>query len=374
MQIPKELLDTVDEGQLEALQSASPLEAAGLMFEIIEGMPALSSHVRPRSQWLAQLSTLMQAHGEQWSETLEVRLLIAVAHTAFAARETTSAMTASERAIDRAIEIGDLGLETLARARRVAWLCPFNLEEADEDMHAAQVAWGALPEERRTAAVFAELMLAAVAWQSAHRDFEGVRRSLAGLGRAALPRDGRIHFIAYASQCALAQMSLHTRQRVQAVRSLVDAGRIAHELQAWSELANVQTALAAYAVRAGDFNAAISHAGSAVAAMEASSTHNAQPDPWLGLPFDVAPEADVAEAIRHLAESAVAAQEAEDRTGFLVSATGMVAFYLLADRGPEGLDTVNEAIEAMNEMQDEQGVAMLHDVAERLLRYMGMLA
>ena len=374
MQIAKEMIETVTEAQQEALESGDVLLAAETLFEIINGLPPLSSQVKPRSRWLATLSRLFAEQDVDWPLGHEVRLLAAVAQTAFAAREVTSALTASEQAVGRAIELGDLPLEALVRARRLAWLSGTDHGEAAAEAQALDAVWQRLGEAQRSADLLAEVHLAWTAWYGAKRDFVAMRKAMASLGRLQLPVDDRVHFVAFATQCALAQLALRTRMRVQAAQSMIDAARIAADFEADAELANLQAALAAFAVRAGDFDSAIAHASSALDAAQSSQAAKTHLDPWFGMPFDIAPERDLAGVIRHLAEAALAAQESGDRTGFLVSATGMVAFYLLADRAPEALDAMNEAIEAVQEMNDEHASKMLRGVAEGLLRYMGMLA
>jgi len=373
MQIPSDLLSTISAYQRAAVESGAADVAVAAVFEIIDGLPALSSRVKARSRWLAVASGMLAESGDECPDELEVLLLAAVAQTAFAARESTSALTASEQAVGRAIEIGDCGLEVLVRARRLAWLSVIDHGEAAAEAQALHAVWERTPENNRSDLLLAELHLGWTAWYGARREFRAMRKAMAGLGRLALPHDDRIHFVAFATQCALAQLSLRTRHRVQAATSMIDAARIAAEFEAFAELSNLQGALAAFAVRAGDFDAAISHAGSALDAAQACKATNAQLNPWFGMPFDIAPERDVAGIIHHLAEAALQAQEGGDRTGFLVSATGMVAFYLFADRAPEALDAMNEAIEAVQEMNDEHASKMLRGVAESLLRFMGML-
>lgn len=374
MHIANEMLETITQDQQAALMSGDALRAAQTLFEIIDGTPPLSSQVKLRSRWLAVLNGLLARPDVDWPLGHEVRLLAAVALTAFAAREVTSAMTASEQAVGRAIELGDSALEALVRARRLAWLSGTDPGEAAAEAAALSAVWQRLSEAQRSADLMAEVQLGLTAWYGAQRDFVATRKAMASLGRLQLPTDDRVHFVAFATQCALAQLALRTRQRVQAARSMIDAARIAAEFEADAELANLQAALAAFAVRAGDFDSAIAHATSALDAAQSSQAKKTHLDPWFGMPFDIAPERDVAGIIRHLAEAALTAQEAGDRTGFLVSATGMVAFYLLADRAPEALDAMNEAIEAVQEMNDEHASKMLRGVAESLLRYMGMLA
>ncbi len=373
MQIPNDLLEMLSAKQRAAVQSGDSKLAVNAVLEIVEGLPAFSSQVRTRSRWLALLSGLLVDDAQDWPERLDVRLLAAVSQTAYAARETTSALTASDQATGRAIEIGDTALEALVRARRLTWLSMIDQGEAAAEAQALQAVWERTPEAQRSDLLVAEVHLGWTAWYGAAREYRAMRKAMASLGRLALPHDGRIHFVAFATQCALAQLSLRTRHRVQAATSMIDAARIAAEFEAFAELANLQAALAAFAVRAGDFNAAISHAVSALDAVQASMASNTQLNPWFGMPFDIAAEADVGGIIRHLAEAAVQAQEGGDRTGFLVSATGMVAFYLFADRAPEALDAMNEAIEAVQEMNDEHASKMLREVAESLLRFMGML-
>ncbi len=373
MNIPDELLSDLEPHQREAVQGSSVVTAAQAMLEVVEGIAPISSCVALRSKWLAVVSRLLADEGEQCPVHLEVGLLAAVAKTAFAARQTTAALHASEQAIALAQELGDDGLEAVVRSRRLAFAAGNDRIGAARDHQALLEACERLPSLHDDDGVMAEIYLGQIAWNAVCDDLDGMRRSLAAFGRLNLRQDGRLHFFAYATRAALAQYQLRTRRRVKAVHSLIDAARIANDLEAHAEVSNIQTMLAAFAIRAGDFDAAFAHGHSAIEAAQLSRTTRRQLDPWLGMPFDISVEQDHGGVIHHLAESALRARDDKDRVGFLVSVMAMIAFYLLADRAPEALDTMNEAIEAVKAMNDAHASAMLRQTAEGLLRYMGML-
>ncbi len=373
MIVPDELLSTLESHQRDAVQSPSAVVAVQAMLEVVEGIPPISSRVRLRSRWLALVSRLLGNDVEDCPAHLEVGLLATVARTAFAARELTAATNASEQAISLAQECGEDALEAVVRARRLAFVARVDRLGAARDHQALLEACEQVPSLQDDVVVMAEVYLGRIAWNAVCDDLDAVRRCLAALGRLDLPHDSRLHFFAYATRVALAQYQLRTRKRVQAVHSLIDAARVAAELDAHPEMANIQTVLAAFAVRAGDFDAAFAHGQSAIEAAQLSRVTRRQLDPWLGMPFDVSVEKDHAGVIHHLAEAALSARDDSDRVGFLVSVMAMIAFYLLADRAPEALDTMNEAVVAVKAMDDPHASAMLRQTAEGLLRYMGML-
>lgn len=371
--IDADLLDELDDVERAAVQSSDPTEAAAAILGVVDTIPPFSSLVRERSRWLSVARQLIVT-GVDPGRGLDVRLLAAIAQTAFAARETAPALTASEQALAAAVEIGDVALQLSVMARRLPHLLNDEASAADAEMKRIHDLVAKYGEANVPVGVLAEVMLATAAWLGAHGRYDEQRRALVKLARLALPQDDRLSFIAYATHCALAQLWLRTRQRMHAVQTLIEAARLAAEMDAQAELANLQAVLAAYAVRIGDYDAALAHAESALNASRASTAQHGQPDPWLGMPYDVATEQDCGGIIQVLAEAAVTTLDRGDRTAFLVLATALVAFYMLDDRAPEALDTLNEAIEVTEQGGDERGVEMLRGVSEGLLRYMGMLS
>ncbi len=371
--IPQPMLATLDDAARAAVLNPSPARSAIALLDVAEGIPPFSSKVATRSRWLAYAGAQLGAAADV-PDGLDVRLLAEIARTAFAAHETTAAMTATEQALSQAEALGDIALCCLLRSRRLPWLSADDLDDASAEHSALRAMLQRLPEAQRSPLLRAELAIGEAAYYAAFSDWDDVRQALAGVGRAGLIRDERLHWYAFASQLTLAQLNMRTGQRVPAVRSLIEAARLAHELEAWAELANVQTVIAAFAVRTGSFETGISHAGSALAAMERATLAHAQINPWLGLPLDVAAEIDFAGAIRSLAESVVQSLDRNDRHAFLVAVCALVAFYLVADRAPEALDALKESIEAAQEMSDAAGESLLRSVSESLLRFMGVLS
>jgi hypothetical protein len=369
--IPAGLLGQLDEHAQADVCSADPHVAAVALLELAEELPPFSSLVSERSKWLALARELIAGHVDP-TLRLEVPLLSAIAQTAFAAREMTPALTASEQALVAASELDDVCLEASIRARRLPHLSMLGLPDSNRD--AARLR--EITESRvgeLTGWVRAEIALAEVAMHGLSGDLDRQRRGLASLARLPLPQDERLTFVAYATHCSLAQLSLRERSRMQCVKALIEAARLASEMHAYAELANLQAILAAFAVRTGDFDSALAHAGSSLDAARLATSNVGQPDPWLGFPIDVSTESECSGVIRVLAEAAVSALDRGDRIGFLVLVTGLVAFYLLDDRAPEALDALNESIETAEQFDEERGTMMLHGVSESLLRHMGML-
>lgn len=370
--IPPSLLDELDADAQQRVQSDDPETAARAVLAIVDEFPPFSSLVRERSQWLALARQIIVKHVDP-DLRLDVPLLSAIAQTAFAARETTPALTASEQALAAAIDLRDLPLEASIRARRLPHLSLLGLRDATTDMERLEQLERELGAQL-SAGIRVEIGLGRVAWTAAQGDFDGQRRALAGLARLPLPQDERLTFVAYATQCSLAQLSLRSRERLAAVKALMEAARLAAEMQAHAELANLQAILAAFAVRTGDFDSALAHAESSLSAAQQMTSGSGQPDPWLGLPVDVSTESECSGAIRVLAEAAVTALDRTDRIGFLVLVTSLVAFYLLDDRAPEALDALTESIETAEQFDEPRGAAMLRSVSESLLRRLGMLS
>jgi hypothetical protein len=124
---------------------------------------------------------------------------------------------------------------------------------------------------------------------------------------------------------------------------------------------------------AGDFVAARNHAVAATEALAGNGLAFSQPDPWLGLPLDLAPARDLAGAVKLLAESILASQDVGDTTGFLLAAAAMAAFYLADDRPFEALDALTEAGDVAKGLEDPSVAAALRSVAEALLGHLGVL-
>lgn len=364
-----ELLDELDDETAALVSGADDEAAVATMLDEIEALPLFSMTLRARSRWLTALQVRFQNWQEEWDVALEPRLLLAIAETAQAAHETSAAMTALNQAIHLSEELGCLEVEVLARAARLPWLALDDGRGEMERIAALCTAAGELP-----ATTWARLHLARAAVFAGSEDWDAMRHELANVGRLAMPRDDRIVWVAFTSQVLLARMGLRSGQRAAAAMSMIEAARIVAELGASAELANLQTLVAAFAVRTGSFEVAMNHATAAIEALATSTSGYAQVDPWLGLPLDISAERDVAGAIRATAEAVLASQEAEDRIGFLVAVSALVAFYLASDRAPEALDALNEAQQAAADVQDAAAVALIRSISESLLRYMGMLS
>ena len=186
-----------------------------------------------------------------------------------------------------------------------------------------------------------------------------------------MPEDDRLSFCAFATTLAVAQLHLRGQQRAQAATALIHAANLADAHGAVSELANVQACVAALAIQAGDFHAAVAHARSAVST--AGACRHTQPDPWLGLPIDICQARSPGQAVQQLAESVLRAQDVGDATGFMVAATAMAAFYLADQRAMEALDGLNEAAEVAKSLSDPSVAPAIRQIAESLLRHLGIL-
>ena len=364
-----ELLDDLDDETIGLVSGTDDEAAVATMLEEIEALPLFSMTLRARSRWLSALQVRFQNWHEDWEPALEPRLLLAIAETAQAAHETSAAMTALTQAIELSEELGCLDVEILGRAARLPWLASDDAYGEMERIAALCSAAGELP-----AATSVRLHLARAAVYAGREDWDSMRHELANVGRLPMPRDDRMVWVAFTSQILLARMGLRSQQRASAVMSMIEAARIVAEVGASAELANLQTLIAAFAVRTGSFEVAMNHASAAIDALSSSTSGHAQPDPWLGLPLDISAERDVAGAIRATAEAVLASQEADDRIGFIVAVSALVSFYLASDRAPEALDALNEAQQAADDVEDGAAVALIRSISESLLRYMGMLA
>lgn len=367
--LDEEWLEELDDATRERVSGDDDADAVVALLQLVESLPPMSSTLRPRSAYLGAIRARFGAWSEAWDESLQPRLLLAIAETAFVAHETTAGMAAAHQAIELAEDIGHADLAIIGRSLRLPYL---QGDDADAEAEAIADELDALG--AASATLLARVHMARAAWLAAGSRWDEVRVELVSVGRLALPHDERIVWYAFASQLLLARMALRGGQRAAAAKSLIEAARVAAELDAHAELANLQTVVAAFAVRTGSFEAAMAHAASALAALAAAQSQHQQPDPWLGVPVDVSAERDVAGAIRAVAEAVIAAQERGDRVDFLIAVSALVAYYLASDRAPEALDALSESQVAAEEMGDHGARQLLHSLSESLLRYMGVLA
>lgn len=379
-QLPAQVyLDELDDEQYLAVSAEDPAEAAEAILQLVESLPPFSSQVQRRSAWLIPARQCVEELAEACPEDIEIRLLLAIARTALAARQTTAALAAIEHALGRAQELGHhAGLVALRATRlpHLAFKSPVDAAQELRQLDAAVQTWTAARIGQATDSeklLEAEVLLARLAWAGSTGDFARMRQELAAIGRLALPRAPTLAWIAFASHLALAQLYLRSRQRAQAAMALIDAARIADAEDAWVELANVQGLIAALAMLAGDFAAAKSHAQAAVDALRGASAPFAQPDPWLGLPIDLAPARDLAGGVKVLAEAILAAQDLGDATAFLLAASGMAALYLADERPFEALDALTEASDVASSLSDPTVAPALRAEAEALLGHLGVL-
>ncbi len=370
---PADLVDELDPSRRQAVLQTDVLAAARAVLLVVDETPPFSSTVRERSRWLAFARSLLATQEGDEADVLGVRLFVSIARTAFAARETSPALIASRQALDLARDVGDVESVLRIHAGRVAFQAVGARAEATDEIAEMQGVLAAHVGSDLPASVDVEVRLARLAWAGARGDLVAMRSSLANVGRLELPKTDWLHFLAWASQSALAQLMIRSGQRTHAVRALIEAARIADELDAHAELANLQGTVAGIAVQAGDFESAVSHAESALAAASLAGAPHGQPDPWLGMPYDLAACKDAAGAIRIMAESAVDAQTVSDPDAFLQSVTSMVAFYLADDRAVEALDALGEAVAAARDNGHQTAARLLREVSEHLLGDLGVL-
>jgi hypothetical protein len=370
--LPPRLLAGLDDATRAAVTAVDPRAAATAILDLVEAEPPFSSRVVMRSAWLKEVRACLEALGSKPSDGLGVRMLSSIARTAFAARETTAGLAAADAAYKRAVAASDAAAEVMVLACRLPFVARTSLSDGARD---AQRLADLLPlvsplSPQREA----EVRLAFVAWHGTRADPAATRRELIALGKVRLPQEEGLVFVAYASQVALAQMYLRSGQRVSAVKALIEAARLADEERAFAELANLQATIAAIAVQAGDFRAAVAHARSALDAAERSTCQHAQPDPWLGLPIDVNAVDSAAAGVHCLAEAVLTAQDWRDATGFLAAVTAMAAFYLADDRALEALDGLKEATEAARSVDNDGALAVaLRGISESLLQNLRIL-
>lgn len=372
--LPAQLLEELAPALRAAVRSPNAVVAATAMLDVVESVAPFSSQVALRSQWLGHARSRVVQLGEACPDDLEVRLLAAIARTAFAARETTAGLAAADHALFRAIETSDVAAQVVIRAGRLPFLAVPSPVEAAQDARLLDATVAELPPALTPGFCEAEVLLARVAWLGSAGDTQRLRQELATLGRTPLPHNDLLNFVAYASQAALAQLFLRGRQRGLAARALIEAATVADGAGACAELANLQAVIAAIAMQAADFPSAVEHARSAAEAASQSASQHAQPDPWLGLPIDIAPARSTGAAVQLLAEAVLHAQDLGDSLGFLVAASAMGAFYLADDRALEALDALTEAAEVATGLSDPEVAKSLRGQAEALLGHLGILA
>ena len=369
--VPAEWLEGLSPSLRSRILSPDEATSAEAMLDVVDGLPAFSSCVAQASGWLSAARALVGRMAEDCPERTEVRMLAAIARMAFAAKETSPALAASEAALARAAEAGDLDMQITILAQRIPFLAhhapvPASRDVRTMDALLAQVPPSLTPEHRD-----GDVALARIAWAGATGDQARLRQELAQFGRLKLPEDERLSFCAFETTLALAQWCLRVQQRGQAASALIHAAKLADAHEAISELSNVQACIAALAAQAGDFHAAVAHARSAVATQGAC--RHVQPDPWLGLPIDICQARDPGGAVPQLAEGVLRAQDVGDATGFMMAATAMAAFYLADQRAMEALDGLNEAAEVAKSLTDPSIAPAIRQVAESLLRHLGIL-
>ncbi len=369
--VPAEWLIELQPLMRSRILSADQAVSAEAMLDVVDRLPAFSSYIAPASGWLAAVRSAVGRLGDACPERTEARMLAAIARMAFAARENAAALAASEAALTRAAGAGDLDLQVTVLAQRIPFMAHNAPVPTARDVRAMDALLAQLPPSLMPTHRDGDVALARIAWAGATGDLNRLRLELANFGRLRLPSDDRLAFSAFATSLALAQLHLRAQQRGPAAAALIQAANLADAHEATSELANVQACIAAIAAQAGDFHAAVAHARSAVAAPGAC--RHVHPDPWLGLPIDICQARSAGEAVQQLAESVLRAQDVGDATGFLIAATAMAAFYLADQRAMEALDGLNEAAEVAKGLSDPSIAPAIRQVAESLLRHLGIL-
>ena len=360
------------EQQRTAAASADVRVAVPVMLAHVGSIAPLSCGVQERSRWLALITNRLRASSLQHDD-LDVALLAEVSQTMFAARQIAAAKTALDQATVQARVGEHWQVLALCLARKVVHQVSKQRSDALLALRELEQLIQQRSEVLDRADVVAELNLARAAVAASVRHWDLCRQALADMARAGLPRDERLHYFALASHELLAQSAMRLGQRADAFRMVKEAAKLSAELGAWAECANHQAILAAYGVRMGSFDSAMMHASEAMQCVERATVVQPQPSPWLGLPFDISASQDYAGVVHTLAESINVTFKQMDRHGYLVAICAMIAFYLVADRAPEGLDALNEAISAVEELPDPSGAALLRNVSETLLRFIGLL-
>ncbi len=369
--VPAEWLAGMQPGLKNRILAPDQAISAEAMLDVVDRLPAFSSYVAQASGWLGATRAAVGRLGEDCPQRTEVRLLAAIARMAFAARETSPGLAASEAALTGAGEAGDLELQVAILAQRIPFMAHNAPVPTSRDVRMLDGLLAQLPPSLTPTHRDGDVALARIAWAGATGDQTRLRQELANFGRLRLPEDDRLAFCAFATTLALAQLHLRAGQRAQAATALIHAANLADAHEAVSELANVQACIAALAAQAGDLHAAVAHARSAVATPGACRHVHA--DPWLGLPIDICQARTAGQAVQQLAESVLRAQDVGDATGFQIAATAMAAFYLADQRAMEALDGLNEAAEVAKGLSDPQIAPAIRQVAESLLRHLGIL-
>ncbi|HAN31647.1 MAG TPA: hypothetical protein DCQ06_08635 [Myxococcales bacterium] len=350
----------------------NPAVAVPVMLAQVAEIPPLFYGVSKRSRWLALITDRLRASAEP-QPALELSLLCEVAQTMFAARQIAAAQTALDQAIEQARSLAQWQVLAICLARKVVHSMVEHRSDAMTALKALEQLIQSRSDVLTNAVVVAELNLARAAVAASVQHWQLCRQALADMARSGLAHDGRLHYFALASHELLAQCAMRSGQRVDAFQRLQDAAELSAGLQAWAECSNHHAILAAYGVRTGSFDSAMLHAEQSIDCLKRSAVTHPRRSPWLGAHFDLAAEQDFAGVVRNLAEAVNETLDRGDRQGYLVAICAMVAFYLVADRAAEGLDTLNEAIVAVEELPDPAGAALLRSVSENLLRFMGLL-
>jgi hypothetical protein len=369
--VPADWLEGLHPGLKARVLSPDEATSAEAMLDVVDTLPAFSSSVAQASGWLGAVRALVARMADDCPERVELRMLASIARMAFAAREISPGLAASEAALARAAEMGDLDMQVAILAQRVPFLAYHAPVPTSRDVRAMDALLTQLPPSLTPGHRDGDVALARIAWAGATGDQARLRKELANFGRLKLPEDDRLAFCAFETTLALVQWCLRAGQRGQAASALIYAAQLADAHDAISELANVQTVVAALAVQAGDFHAAVAHAQSAIA--NAGACRHVHPDPWLGLPIDICQARDPGAAVQQLADAVLRAQDVGDATGFLVAATAMAAFYLADQRAMEAMDGLNEAAEVAKSLDDVTIAPAIRGVAESLLRHLGIL-
>lgn len=376
--VPENLLDLAS-GNKDDLLSPDGVVLARAALDAVADLPLLSSSLAARSQWLAFVRELVVDLGDDCPDDVEIRMLACISRTALVAHQTSPGLATAEHALSLALECGDLLGQILARAGRLPFLAHKAPVEANRDMRQLDADWAELQEVRvgpltnEEQWIQAEVLLARLAYYGATGDLSRVRGTLGELGRVQLPKRPGLTFVAYASQAVLLQLWLREGRYDRAINTADDALMLCEQEAAWAEYGNLCAVRAALAMLEGDIRAAIELAHRSVGASKRSSVQSDQPDPWLGLPFDMSPAKSPAEAVQTMAEAVLAAQDLADAPGFLMSAAAMGAFYLSDDRALEALDALNEASQVAKSLADPNISPALRHIAEQTLDYLGVL-
>ncbi len=375
---PASLLAALGGRQDEVLSGDGTLAATAALDALAE-LPLLSSSLGLRSHWLKYVREVIVDLGDHCPDSIEIRMLAAISRAALLAHQTSPGLATAEHALNRATESGDVYGQLLVLAGRLPMLAHKAPVEANRDLRQIEADWQDLVAARGQRLsdddlwLQGELLLARLSYHAATGDMALMRVELAELGRVPLPRRPALSFVAYASQALLLQMWLREGHYERAERAADDAIELCDQESAWVEVANVCAIRAALALLAGRVRQAVDVARRGVAAAARTPVQDQQPDPWLGLPFDVCPGKTPAQAIQLMAEAVLTAQDQSDATAFLVAALAMGAYYLADDRALEALDALNEASQVAKALADPTPARLVRHAAEQLLGYLGIL-